>query len=239
MQFCECLDMPSFRQRAKKRDEKLVNAASQLPLGQPLSGLSVTRLGRELMAQVSSLHTARLPVRYSDEYFESALLNPRWSRLAMWDGMVAGAVICKELDGGLRVQSIVAAVARRGIGSRLLGVVLAEADKQGIPTSSLHVHVKNEPAIALYKSLGFRTQVTKEGYYQRSSSNLEPPWDAHFMVRPRADSDVCSSRVNTCIKGTATHNAKLERMQCLLDDEVQVDDLNNTASHVADANVSQ
>ncbi|OLP75301.1 N-alpha-acetyltransferase 50, partial [Symbiodinium microadriaticum] len=142
---------------------------------------------------------ARLPVAYSDDFFrdqQTATNEPghaiipaapeeaggevhadcrgpatwRAPRAAMCDGTLVGALICKEMEGGLRVQSLVAAVPRRGIGSQLLRAVISEAAQRGIRKLSLHVHVRNEAAIALYSSLDFRTVVTKPNYYHRSAS---------------------------------------------------------------------
>ncbi|CAL1166586.1 unnamed protein product, partial [Cladocopium goreaui] len=129
--------------------------------------ISLVSLRAEMLPHIKRLHKARLPVSYSDQYFNEALQSS-WSRAAMYEGTIAGALICKEMDGGLRVQSLVAAVPRRGIGSKLLRNLCHEAEKSGIQKLSLHVHVRNEAAIALYKMLGFRTERRKPNYYFRS-----------------------------------------------------------------------
>ncbi|CAE7946782.1 naa50 [Symbiodinium sp. KB8] len=172
--------MPSFRQRQKKREEKFMQTAADLPPGE-LPGVSLVPLTSSHFVAVKRLHEARLPVAYSDDFFREAVKSP-FSRAAMCDGTLVGALICKEMEGGLRVQSLVAAVPRRGIGSQLLRAVISEAAQRGIRKLSLHVHVRNEAAIALYSSLDFRTVVTKPNYYHRSAKNLEEPFDAHFMV---------------------------------------------------------
>jgi len=177
--------MPNLKQKAKKREERLEKANDELPLGQKLPGVMLEKLVEAHLLHVARLHKAKLPVSYSNEYFEEAVRNNRWSRVAKWDGIVVGAVLAKELEGGLRIQSIAAAIPRRGLGMRLLSAVVADADAAGIRKVSLHVHVRNEAAIALYTSLGFRTEITKIGYYNNSAANLEPPYDAQFMVRSK------------------------------------------------------
>merc|ERR1712048_801955 len=75
----------------------------------------------------------------------------------------------------------VSAVPRRRVGTHLLQGIFAQAEKHGIYKCRLNVHVKNEAAIALYKSLGFQIKDTLVGYYQRSAERLEQPPDAHLM----------------------------------------------------------
>mmetsp|Transcript_67325 Transcript_67325/g.213041 ORF Transcript_67325/g.213041 Transcript_67325/m.213041 type:complete len:196 (-) Transcript_67325:79-666(-) len=177
--------MPRLRQRERKRDDKLRAAAAALPSGGALP-ITLGRLTGERLRHVSRLHQTHLGIDYSDEYFRGALLDARWTRVALWGELVVGAVICKEIarEGPcLHVRSIIAAVPRCRIGTRLLRAVLAEAETRGISKSSLHVHVRNDAAIALYRSLGYLEVETLVGYYRASASKLEEPPDALLMIR--------------------------------------------------------
>ncbi|CAE8610323.1 unnamed protein product, partial [Polarella glacialis] len=166
----------------RKRDEKLYKAVAELAPGVSLP-ITLARFTQDMLPAVVRLHQAQLPMSYSDEFFQVALQSAQWARVALWDDVVVGAIICKEMEGFAHVQSLVAAVPRRKIGSRLLGAVLKEAEGRGVTKSRLHVHVRNESAVALYTSLGFRTDLRKVGYYQRSAEKLEDPPDAFLMIR--------------------------------------------------------
>ncbi len=76
---------------------------------------------------------------------------------------------------------------RAGIGSRLLGALLVEADRHGGPVF-LEVRTDNEPAIELYRRFGFHPLGVRKGYYQPSGA------DAYTMCRPAADREVRGER---------------------------------------------
>jgi ribosomal-protein-alanine N-acetyltransferase len=61
---------------------------------------------------------------------------------------------------------------RRSIGRRLVEHVIAEADAAGTERISLEVRIHNHPAIALYRSLGFREAGTRRRYYSDGEDAL-------------------------------------------------------------------
>lgn len=66
-----------------------------------------------------------------------------------------------------------------GVGRRLLAALLDEADAHGGPVF-LDVRTDNEPAIGLYRSVGFERIGVRPRYYQPSGA------DAYVMRRPDA-----------------------------------------------------
>jgi len=54
----------------------------------------------------------------------------------------------------------------RGLGRALLVDLMDEAQRRGVRELLLEVRADNEPAIALYQSLGFREIDRRAGYYQ-------------------------------------------------------------------------
>jgi len=54
----------------------------------------------------------------------------------------------------------------RGVGRALLLDLMDEAQRRGVRELFLEVRADNEPAIALYQSLGFREIDRRAGYYQ-------------------------------------------------------------------------
>jgi ribosomal protein S18 acetylase RimI-like enzyme len=72
------------------------------------------------------------------------------------DGRAAGRLIVARGPDELRVLDVALLPKHRGrgLGTRVLAAILAEADARGAPTT-LHVEVRN-PAQRLYRRLGFR-----------------------------------------------------------------------------------
>eukprot|EP00927_Polykrikos_kofoidii_P018737 TRINITY_DN18728_c0_g1_i1.p1 TRINITY_DN18728_c0_g1~~TRINITY_DN18728_c0_g1_i1.p1 ORF type:complete len:204 (-),score=23.92 TRINITY_DN18728_c0_g1_i1:195-806(-) len=189
--------MKGFRCREKKREMRDLSVWADMPQGKALS-LTVRRLREEDLPAVVRLHRLRLPIRYSEAFFQQALQNATLAKVACWQGHLVGALICRT-DGpdAIHVRSLVAAAPRRRIGTRLLEAMFAQVEEQGISKCRLNVHVKNDAAIALYKSLGYRVKTTMLGYYQNSAERIEHPPDAHLMERvtPGNDDAVSESSV--------------------------------------------
>ncbi|HCI74056.1 MAG TPA: ribosomal-protein-alanine N-acetyltransferase [Lachnospiraceae bacterium] len=55
---------------------------------------------------------------------------------------------------------------RRGIARRMLEALLEKGYAQGVERFSLEVRASNEPALLLYKGLGFRQEGVRKGYYE-------------------------------------------------------------------------
>lgn len=94
--------------------------------------------------------------QYHDTSFDLVLLG----------GEPAGRLLVARWAAELRIVDValLPAFRGRGIGSRLLAPLLAEADARGVP---LTIHVERDnPAQRLYRRLGF-APVADEGVYQR------------------------------------------------------------------------
>eukprot|EP00928_Gymnodinium_smaydae_P038404 TRINITY_DN26501_c1_g1_i1.p1 TRINITY_DN26501_c1_g1~~TRINITY_DN26501_c1_g1_i1.p1 ORF type:complete len:252 (-),score=54.58 TRINITY_DN26501_c1_g1_i1:147-881(-) len=169
----------------KKHEEKLKAALSALPAGTALP-VTMVDLSPRLLPLVDRLHRKGLPIRYGPDFYNVALRSKPWAKVALWEGCVVGAIICQvseETDSCVHVKTLVSAWSRRKIASQLLQAILAEARRQGLSRCSLRVHVRNESAVALYKSLGFSVRETLINYYRYSADKLEAPPDAFFMMR--------------------------------------------------------
>jgi ribosomal-protein-alanine N-acetyltransferase len=59
----------------------------------------------------------------------------------------------------------------RGLGSRLLAALLAEADARGAPVVGLEVHADHDRAQQLYQRFGFAPVSVRRGYYQPSGGD--------------------------------------------------------------------
>ena len=104
---------------------------------------------------------------------ELAQGDTRWYRLAEDDGEPVGyAGLCTYPDDAY-VQTL--AVRRdhqgRGIGRRLLEVLLAEAARRGHRTLALEVRADNARAQRLYARAGFEPIAVRPRYYQPSGTD--------------------------------------------------------------------
>ncbi len=82
-------------------------------------------------------------------------------------GPVLGFVICWLVHDELHVLNVAVApeARRRGVARQLLDRVEAAAREQGGRAALLEVRVSNAPAIALYRSLGYRDVAIRPRYY--------------------------------------------------------------------------
>jgi [ribosomal protein S18]-alanine N-acetyltransferase len=55
---------------------------------------------------------------------------------------------------------------RQGLGRRLMTFLFLLAEEEGISKVFLEVRPSNQPAISLYRSLGFKTLYRRPGYYE-------------------------------------------------------------------------
>ncbi len=65
---------------------------------------------------------------------------------------------------------------RKGIGRKLMTALLLEGEKEGINDFTLEVRVSNEPAIKLYKSLGFKSEGIRPGFYDKPKEDALIMW---------------------------------------------------------------
>ena len=132
--------------------------------------------------QVMSINQKCLPENYSESFFMSLHQNfPETFIVAEKDGMIVGYIMCR-IESGLsgigfspfslsrkgHIISIAVLPEHRGKG---LGRALIEkaletmAKSYNAKSCYLEVRVSNEPAIKLYKKVGFEVQRTIRGYY--------------------------------------------------------------------------
>lgn len=66
---------------------------------------------------------------------------------------------------------------RLGIGRDILLALMADASKSGIRNMTLEVRVSNDPAINLYKKLGFVEEGIRKGYYADNNEDAIIMWN--------------------------------------------------------------
>jgi len=79
------------------------------------------------------------------------------------DGEITNVVIHKDFRG-------------KGFAQKMMERLLEEGEKLGVTDFTLEVRVSNEPAIALYKKLGFESAGIRPGFYEKPREDAEIFW---------------------------------------------------------------
>lgn len=160
------------------------------------NGYLVRRATRGDLREVIRLNRENLPENYSDEFFEEVLeSNPLTFLVAQREGDaegkggLVGYIMCRVEIGfplvgrsPLVKKGHVISVAveeghrRRGIGNALMAEAMKALRSRGCSEVYLEVRVGNDPAISLYRRLGFRVSRRIPGYYRDGE-------DAYVMAR--------------------------------------------------------
>ncbi len=140
--------------------------------------------------RVMEINHACLPENYSDHFFLDLFRRfPETFLVAEEVGEVVGYIVCRvEVGlssfgfGGLMKKGHVVSVAmvnehrRKGVGRELVLRAIEAMKAYGAKQCYLEVRVTNEPAISLYKNIGFEVIRTSRGYYADGE-------DAYVMSR--------------------------------------------------------
>jgi tRNA threonylcarbamoyladenosine biosynthesis protein TsaB len=137
------------------------------------SGRRITTLPMTAAVPLALLHRACFPDEPWDGEAMARILGLSgcFGRLAWAGGEPCGFVLARDLGDECEILSVgVEPAARgRGIGTRLMAAVLAEARRRDIPSVVLEVAADNEAARRLYAGLGFARVGHRPRYYRRPS----------------------------------------------------------------------
>jgi len=141
----------------------------------PDEGIAIRRMRYSDLQSVMEIERDSFKMPWSEYCFSNVLKDSdSYAVVAESDGTVVGyavSVICTDriYIANLAVRNT---RRRRGIGSRLLKVLLEHGHKLGKGKVSLTVRVSNRGAISLYERFGFRTRGIRKGYYSDGESAL-------------------------------------------------------------------
>lgn len=108
---------------------------------------------------------------WSREVMASELSNPHGHYLAAVDddGAIVGyAGLLAPIgtgQGDVQTVTVAPGARRQGLGRLLMGKLLDEARRRGAEELFLEVRVGNEPALTLYRDLGFEELGVRKNYY--------------------------------------------------------------------------
>jgi len=147
------------------------------------SDLIYRQLAEEDLAKVAALEAVCFPTPWTAEQYLVVLRQGRCVLFgALWDNLLAGyiAVAICPATAEMEVYNIAVAESFRrcGLGKKLLRLSLDAAARNGVEQAILEVRMFNEPALALYRSLGFTQVGIRKQYYHNTGE------DALVLARP-------------------------------------------------------
>jgi ribosomal-protein-alanine N-acetyltransferase len=150
--------------------------------GAPASQLVIRRAARGDVDRVLEIESEGFLHPWSRELVERELEHS-WSSLLLAEdgvgGPVIGYVVFWVVHDEVHVLNVATALAarRRGVGRALMEAAEGEGQRRGARLSTLEVRRSNEPAIALYRAMGYRQVGIRPNYY------AEEREDALVMVK--------------------------------------------------------
>lgn len=129
------------------------------------------------LAEVADLERRTFPVPWSREAFRHEVLdnpNARSYVVRTADGAIAAYACAWVVEDELLINNLTVAPDHRsrGLGRRLLGHLLDSGLEAGCRTAALEVRPSNEPALRLYRGLGFRPIGRRRRYYRDGEDAL-------------------------------------------------------------------
>jgi ribosomal-protein-alanine N-acetyltransferase len=106
---------------------------------------------------------------WTRDMFAQELAQPdnaaQW--VAEWRGRVVGYILWWCVADEVHIVNLAVhdQFRRRGVARRLLDATFDAARDRGLTLATLEVRIHNEPAIALYESLGFQRIAIRKAYY--------------------------------------------------------------------------
>jgi len=137
----------------------------------------VRRLAYSDLPAVISIERRSFPSPWSLAMFVLELSKPSGICLAATDGEeLLGYLVCSRYDRVWHLMNVAVEPERRrrGVASRLIGQLIAEAGAE-LPFT-LEVRVSNRDAIAMYEKLGFRSAGVRPRYYQDNGEDALIMW---------------------------------------------------------------
>lgn len=132
---------------------------------------------------VIAIERASQPVPWTEGMLRDCLRADYWNTVAVAaDGAIMAFVILSSGGGDAHVLNIAVdpRYRRRGLARQLLSALMEAARLREADQLFLEVRAGNEPALTLYRDLGFAEVAVRKAYYPRVGGGSE---DAIIMAR--------------------------------------------------------
>lgn len=139
---------------------------SELP---PPAEIAWGSMAESDLEEVVRIERATFPNPWTHAQFRDGIAghSPTFGLVARREDRIAGYAVARAVAGEGEILNVAVSPdeRRRGLGRALVVRVLEEARARGASEVHLEVRSGNRAAIALYRSLGFRTRGRRRGYY--------------------------------------------------------------------------
>ena len=139
----------------------------------------IRRLKIEDAAECYAIESATFSDPWSLESFEKeANAKDHIYLVAEDDGAIAGYCGCWNVCGEGQIYNVAVREDMRGkgLGRKLMTEILKEGEEAGITAFTLEVRLGNEPAKALYHSLGFEDAGIRKNFYESPTEDAIIMW---------------------------------------------------------------
>ncbi|MBX3494867.1 MAG: GNAT family N-acetyltransferase [Parvibaculum sp.] len=143
-----------------------------------MSTAAIGPLAAERLAEAAALHALCFDTPWDEPALARLLAMPGTFALAVADAgegaPLSGFVLVRIAGGEAEILTVAVVPPRRGqgLGRRLVEAAAATALAGGAAALFLEVAEDNEPALALYRRLGFREVGARPGYYARGQTRI-------------------------------------------------------------------
>ena len=148
--------------------------------------ITIDKMKKEYIDEVYEIDKASVPIPWSKNSIEEEMNNMLAKFIvAKDDEKVVGFAMCWYVMDECHIGNIAVLpeYRKQKIATRLLDNLLEDCKKHGTNYLMLEVRVSNQPAISLYKKLGFEETVVRKKYYKNPDGTYE---DALIMSKNRA-----------------------------------------------------
>lgn len=144
---------------------------------------------------LAAIHCRCFEASWDEGALKTLLGQPgSFGRIAI-SGQPAGFVLCRRAADEMEILTlcVLPEMRRRHVAARLLRSALGGSEAAGIRRAFLEVAVSNEPALRLYRGIGFEPVGQRPGYYRAHESE---PLDAVILSwwRPEATASADADR---------------------------------------------
>ena len=138
--------------------------------------ITIEKMKKEYIDDVYKIDEASVPIPWSKASIEEELNNILAKFIvAKDDEKVVGFAMCWFIMDECHIGNIaiLPKYRRKGIATMLLDDLLKSTKEHGTNYLLLEVRRSNEPAIALYKKMGFKEFVVRKKYYKNPNGTYE------------------------------------------------------------------
>lgn len=141
--------------------------------------MEIRRMTETDLAEVIAIEQESFSDPWSEEDFRSSFLDEKNGYLvAVIDDRVAGYCGCWGVagEGDIYNVAVKKEFRRQHIAEKLLRALIQMSAERGITSFTLEVRATNEPAISLYRSLGFESAGIRKDFYSKPKEDAVIMW---------------------------------------------------------------